>query len=683
MEFFQAPDGSRSPLPKQNVDTGMGLERLTASMQGVSSIYDTDLYQTIISRAGELAGVTYGAEADSDVALRVIADHARSATFLISDGVLPGNEGRSYVLRRILRRAIRYGRGLGLTQPFMAEMARVVIGQFGEDYPALVERQRQIEKVLTHEEETFGRTLSTGIHRFQDEVAKLRAAAPADTEVMQLTVPGAVAFRLYDTYGFPLDLTVDLAREQGMAVDIEGFDAAMAEQRVISRGGTAFKDNQRERNALYAERGVMTSEFLGYESTEADATILALLDPNGFVDTAEAGDEVEIVLDRTPFYGESGGQIGDKGEIRSDTGVVSIDDTFKPTSALFVHRGIVAEGFIKTGEKAQATVDSERRQSIKRNHTATHLLHQALREVLGTDTHQAGSLVAPDRLRFDFTSIDAMTPEQVARVGAIVSEQILASTPVSTRVLPYADAVEGGAMALFGEKYGDEVRVVTIGDFSKELCGGTHLDHTGQIGPFAIVTEGSVAAGVRRIEAVTGQAAIERGMRQQAVLDALARDFRAPWTELTDQVASLREKLRASEREAGKLRAELAGSSVGDLVEQKVDVAGIAVVAGQLSVADKGDLRTAGDRLRDKLGSGIVVLGAEIDGKPSLIALVTPDVVAKGVKAGDLVRESAVHIDGKGGGRPDLAEAGGKDASGLGKALAGVPELVRSLVSKS
>ncbi len=683
MEFFQAPDGSRTPLPKQNVDTGMGLERLTAMLQGVSSIYDTDLYQTIISRASELAGVTYGADAESDVALRVIADHARSATFLISDGVLPGNEGRSYVLRRILRRAIRYGRRLGLTQPFMAEMARVVIGQFGVDYPTLVERQRQIEKVLTHEEETFGRTLSTGIHRFQDEVAKLRATAPADAEVMQLTVPGTVAFRLYDTYGFPLDLTVDLAREQGMAVDIEGFDAAMAEQRVISRGGAAFKDNQRERNALYAERGVITTEFLGYEATEADATIVALLDPTGFTDTAEAGDEIEIILDRTPFYGESGGQIGDKGEIRTDTGVVSIDDTFKPTPALFVHRGIVAEGFIKTGEEAHAKVDAERRQAIKRNHTATHLLHRALREVLGTDSHQAGSLVAPERLRFDFTSIDAMTPEQVARVGEIVSEQVLAATPVNTRVLSYAEAVEGGAMALFGEKYGDKVRVVTIGDFSQELCGGTHLDHTGQVGPFAIVSEGSVAAGVRRIEAVTGSSAIERGMRQQAVLDALARDFRAPWTELPEQLASLREKLRATEREVGKLRAELAGSSVGDLIEQKVDVDGIAVVTGQLSVNDKSDLRTAGDRLRDKLGSGVVVLGAEIDGKPSLIALVTADVIAKGVKAGDLVRESAVHIGGKGGGRPDLAEAGGKDASGLGNALAGVPDLVRTLASKS
>lgn len=682
MEYLQASDGSRSPLPKQNVDTGMGLERLTALLQGVSSIYDTDLYQSIITRAGELAGVSYGAGAESDVALRVIADHARGATFLISDGVLPGNEGRSYVLRRILRRAIRYGRGLGLTQPFMAEMARVVIGQFGADYPALLERQRQIEKVLTHEEETFGRTLSTGIHRFQDEVAKLRATAPVDAEVMQLTVPGAVAFRLYDTFGFPLDLTVDLAREQGMAVDIEGFDAAMAEQRVISRGGAAFKDTARERTALYVERASAT-EFLGYTETRADATIVALLDPTGFVETAEAGDEIEVILDRTPFYGESGGQIGDKGELRTETGVVSIDDTFKPTPTLFVHRGIVAEGFVKTGEVARASVDVERRQAIRRNHTATHLLHRALREVLGAETHQAGSLVAPDRLRFDFTSLDAMSADQVARVGEIVSEQVLASIPVDTQVLPYAEAVEEGAMALFGEKYGDEVRVVTIGDFSKELCGGTHLAHTGQVGPFAIVSEGSVAAGVRRIEAVTGVAAIERGMRQQAVLDALARDFRSPWSELPEQVASLREKLRATEREVGKLRTELAGSSIGDLVDAKVAVDGVAVVAGRLAVNEKGDLRTAGDRLRDKLGSGVIVLGAEIDGKPSLIALVTPDIIARGVKAGDLVRESSVHIDGRGGGRPDLAEAGGKDPSGLDRALAGVPELVRSLLSVS
>jgi len=584
------------------------------------------------------------------------------------------------VLRRILRRAIRYGRRLGLTQPFMAEMARVVIGQFGNEYPTLVERQRQIERVLVHEEETFGRTLSNGLHRFQEEIAKLRAIAPDDTEVMQLTVPGSVAFRLYDTYGFPLDLTVDLAREQGMAVDIEGFDAAMAEQRVVSRGGAAFRDSGRERNALYVER-VSTTEFLGYSETEADATILALLDPNGFVETAEAGDEIEIILDRTPFYGESGGQIGDKGEIRTETGVVSIDDTFRPTPTLFVHRGVVAEGFIKTGEAAHASIDVARRMAIRRNHTATHLLHKALREVLGTDTHQAGSLVAPDRLRFDFTSLDSMTPAQVAQVSEIVSEQVLASTPVETQVLPYSEAVEGGAMALFGEKYGDTVRVVTIGDFSKELCGGTHLQHTGQVGPFAIVSEGSVAAGVRRIEAVTGTAAIERGMRQQAVLDALARDFRSPWSELPDQVAQLREKLKTTEREVSKLRTEIAAASVGDLIESKVEVDGIAVVAGRVSANEKSDLRTAGDRLRDKLGSGVVVLGAVIDGKPSLIALVTPDAVGKGIKAGDLVRESAKHIDGRGGGRPDLAEAGGKDAGGLDTALAGVPALVQSLLN--
>jgi alanyl-tRNA synthetase len=454
----------------------------------------------------------------------------------------------------------------------------------------------------------------------------------------------------------------------------------MAEQRVISRGGAAFKDAGRERTSLYVER-VSTTEFLGYTETEVDATILALLDPDGFVETAEAGDEIEIILDRTPFYGESGGQIGDKGEIRTETGVVSIDDTFKPTPTLFVHRGIVAEGFVKTGERARATIDNERRKAIRRNHTATHLLHKALREVLGTDTHQAGSLVAPDRLRFDFTSLDAMSADQVARVGEIVSEQVLASTPVETQVLAYADAVAEGAMALFGEKYGDTVRVVSIGDFSKELCGGTHLQHTGQVGPFAIVSEGSVAAGVRRIEAVTGTSAIERGMRQQAVLDALARDFRAPWSDLPDQVTQLREKLRTSDREVGRLRAEIAGSAAGDLIDARVDIDGIAVVSGRVPANEKGDLRTAGDRLRDKLGSGVVVLGAEIDGKPSLIALVTQDAIGKGIKAGDLVRESARHIDGKGGGRPDLAEAGGKDAAGLDAALAGVPELVKSLLS--
>ncbi|MGE3797568.1 MAG: alanine--tRNA ligase [Thermomicrobiales bacterium] len=681
MEFMQAADGTRTPLPKQNVDTGMGLERLTAMMQGVKSIYDTDLYQSIIQRAGSLANVEYGDDPDTDRALRVIADHSRAATFLISDGVLPGNEGRSYVLRRVLRRAIRYGRRLGLEKPFLSEMAGVVIGQFGDDYPNLKERRSQIERVLHHEEETFGRTLTAGMTRFHHEAQSLMSAARERGENVSIVFPGDTAFRLYDTFGFPLDLTVDLAREHGMSVDHAGFEAAMSRQREVSRGGNAFRDTSRDRAGLYAEHGGLPTVFTGYAESEGQGRIVALLGAEGSLATADAGQEIEIVLDRTPFYGESGGQIGDKGHIRTDTGLVSVDDTFKPTPGLHVHRGIVAEGFVQVGETAEARIDAERRKAIMRNHTATHLLHRALRIVLGDEAHQAGSLVAPDRLRFDFTSLVAMSPDEVSRVSEIVNEQILASLPVSTRETSYGDAVEGGAMALFGEKYGDTVRVVSIDNFSQELCGGTHVRHTGEVGPLLIISEGSVAAGVRRIEALTGDAAIERMLRQQATLDNLARDARTPWPELPDHVSALRQRLRDAEREIGRLRGELAGSSIDNLLGTAVSVDGVQVVAAKVSVESRDDLRKLGDRVRDRVGSGVVVIGAIVDERPSILAMVTRDVIDRGVKAGDLVRESAAHVDGKGGGRPDLAEAGGRNAQGLDAAIASIEPLVRSLLN--
>jgi alanyl-tRNA synthetase len=678
MEFMQAPDGSRTPLPKQNVDTGMGLERLTALMQGVRSIYDTDLYQAIIQRAAGLAGVQYGQESDVDRALRVIADHSRGATFLIADGVLPGNEGRSYVLRRILRRAIRYGRRLGLDQPFMAGMADVVISQFGDDYQELRERKGQVARVLHHEEDSFGRTLSAGMARFRSEADRVLQGLPEGTERAKVVFPGDVAFRLYDTFGFPLDLTVDLAREQGMVVDQGGFDAAMEAQREVSRGAGAFRDTGRDRSALYAAHAGTPTEFTGYTQVESESRILALLGEEGTVEVAEAGQEIEVVLDRTPFYGESGGQVGDKGTIRTETGVVDIVDTFKPAPGLYVHRGQVAEGFVQSGDDAGAHIDVARRRSIMRNHTATHLLHRALRIVLSEDTHQAGSLVAPDRLRFDFTSLDAMSPEQVAHVAEIVNEQVVVSHPVQAKEMSYDEAVSRGAMALFGEKYGDWVRVVEIDGFSKELCGGTHLDHTGQIGPFVIVSEGSVAAGVRRIEALTGTYAIDRMLRQQAMLETLSRDVRASWTELPEQLGTLRARLRDADREIAKLRAQLAGSSVDDLIGSATDVEGFRLIAASVDATSRDDLRQIGDRLRDKIGSGVIVLGAVLDDHPSLLAMVTKDVVDRGIKAGDLVREAAAHVGGKGGGRPDLAEAGGKDASGLPKALASVEETVRA-----
>ena len=678
MEFTQHADGSRTPFPRPHVDTGMGLERLVMVMQGAASVYDIDLYQAIIRYVAELAGVTYGAEAETDRALRIIADHARGGTFLIADGVLPGNEGRSYVLRRILRRAIRAGRKLGLEEPFLAGVAGVVIAQFAHHHRELTDRRSQIEKVLTHEEESFGRTLNAGMARFQTLTDELARQAAERGETVARTLPGREVFRLYDTYGFPFDLTVELAREQGLEVDQTGFEQALAEQREVSRGGAsgAFRDRARSRAEVYVAVAGGPTAFLGYAESEAEARILGLVGAEGPVAEAEAGETIEVILDRTPFYGESGGQIGDTGTIRTDTGVIDIDDTFKPTPDVHVHRGTVAEGFVRAGEPARAEIDASRRGAIRRNHTATHLLHRALREVLGEETRQAGSLVAPDRLRFDFTALEAVATDRLGDVAAIVNHEIARNVPVETEVKPYQEAVEGGATALFGEKYGDTVRVVAIPGFSQELCGGTHVRATGDIGPFLIVSEGSVAAGVRRIEAVTGDAAIERMLSQQRILEESGRALRAGWSEVPEQIEALQERLRGLEREAERLRGQLAAARAGDLLDQAVDVMGLRVLAARAEVDGKDALRQMGDRLRDRMGSGVLVLGAVIDGQPSLLAMVTPDLVARGVKAGDIVRETAAIVDGRGGGRPELAEAGGKDAAKLDAALAAVAGIV-------
>ncbi|CAA9569433.1 MAG: Alanyl-tRNA synthetase [uncultured Thermomicrobiales bacterium] len=691
MEFFQNADGSRQPLPRKNVDTGMGLERLVMVMQGADSIYGTDLYQPIIRRAASLAGVTYGEDREVDSALRVIADHARGGAFLIADGVLPGNEGRAYVLRRVLRRAVRGGRKIGLDRPFLAEMAGMVVDQFGGDYPELVDRRRQIERVLTHEEESFGRTLTAGIGRFQALAAGLTGGGaappsaqgsdgPAERDGTTPILPGEEAFRLYDTYGFPYDLTVELAREQGIGVDQAGFERAMAAQRETSRGGAAFKDDSRGRAELYVALAAgRKTTFLGYDptATSAEATILALVGPDGALEEASAGQAVEVILDRTPFYAESGGQVGDTGTIRTETGLIRVDDTRRAAANVSVHRGVVEEGFVRSGEAAVAAIDAERRQAIRRNHTATHLLHRALRDVLGPEVRQAGSLVAPDRLRFDFTSLDAPTPEQLTRVVERVNGEVFRSSPVATRVEPYAAAVAAGAMALFGEKYGDEVRVVEIPGYSKELCGGTHVGQTGEIGPFLVTAEGSVAAGVRRVEALTGAPAVDRLLAQQRLVEETARGLRTSWEGLPAGVASLQDRVRAQERELERLRGELAGARVGELLSQAVAVDGTQVLAARVEVDAKDGLRLLGDRLRDRVNSGVVVLGAVLDGQPRLLATVTPDLVGRGVRAGDVLREAAALIGGRGGGRPDLAEAGGKDPARLDEALGAIPAIVR------
>lgn len=673
MQYNTTADGVRTPLAKPCVDTGMGLERLVLLVQGARTMYETDFYQPIIKQISDRSGQSYGADPSIDRSMRIVADHIRGSVFLIGDGVLPGNEGRAYVLRRVMRKAIRHGRLLGIQGEFLAELAGSVIDQFSGVHPELRQRQNQIMKVVAHEEESFGKTLASGMNRLHALTADLR-------ERGENVISGEEAFRLYDTYGFPYDLTIELAQEEGLSVDDEGFHQAMEHQRETSRSGAAFNTGDRNWGELYA-RVQPRTEFLGYETTEAEGTIVAIIGVDGEQEQAEAGDQIELILDRTPFYAESGGQVGDTGKIHTDTGLFDVDDTRKPAPDLFVHRGTVQEGFIRVGEKVRAQVDSYRRSHIRRNHTATHLLHKALRTVVGEDSHQAGSLVAPDRLRFDFNSLEPVTASQVREITEIVNREIASNLAVETEVMDQKSAIEAGAMALFGEKYGDRVRVVKIADFSMELCGGTHVSRTGDIGPFVITSEGSVASGIRRIEALTGVAAVERMLGQQQLLEEMGRELKVSWSELPSSVKGLQERARQQEREIADLRGKLAGARSGDLLSSAVTLGDITVLASEVDVADKNSLRQMGDRTRDKLQSGVIVLGAVIDGNPSLLAMVTPDIVARGVRAGDVIREIAPHIDGRGGGRPELAEAGGKNPDGLRDALAAVADVIGAKVN--
>lgn len=668
MQYNTTPDGVRTPLEKPSVDTGMGLERLVLLIQGARTMYETDFYQPIVSRICGLAGVNYGNNPQIDRSVRIVADHVRGSVFLIGDGVLPGNEGRAYVLRRVLRKAIRHGRLLGIEQQFMAELAQGVINQFAELHPELRDRQRQILRVIAHEEESFGRTIASGMNRLYALTSGLK-------EKGERVIPGEEAFRLYDTYGFPIDLTLELALEEGLSVDEDGYRVAMEKQRETSRSGAAFASAERNWGELYATIQPR-SEFTGYETTQGEATIIAILGKDGSQQQAEVGEQIELILDRTPFYAESGGQVGDAGKIRAETGLFDVDDTRRPVPDLIVHRGTVQEGFIHVGETVRTQVDSYRRSHIKRNHTATHLLHKALRTVIGEDSHQAGSLVAPDRLRFDFTSLDPVSSEQLRNINQIVNNEIVANREVTTAVMDQKEAIAGGAMALFGEKYGDRVRVVSIDGVSKELCGGTHVESTGEIGPFVITSEGSIASGVRRIEALTGLAAVERIQGQQRMLEDLGRELKVTWSEVPNTVRGLQEKLREQEREIQTYRDRLAAARSGDLLEQAETIGDITVIASQVDVSDRNGLRQMGDSARDRMGSGVIVLGADIEGTPALLAMVTPDVVEKGVKAGDIIRHIATFVDGRGGGRPELAEAGGKNAAGLAEALKAVGPFV-------
>ena len=686
MQFEMTASGEMRSLPRPSIDTGMGFERITAVMQGVESNYETDLFMPIIQRTQALLGHSEAEARERIVSYRVIADHARAVAFLIGDGVLPGNEGRNYVLRLILRRAARHGKLLGFDEPFLYQVVPTVIDLMGDPYEELVRRREFILRVVQQEEERFQRTLSVGLSLLDDVIADVQAKG-------EKAIPGLVAFRLYDTYGFPLDLTRDIAREHGLGVDEEGYRKALEGQRARARAAqAAFVAESPEELQPYVEflrhlqeQGVLGEdgvEHLCYEATEADTQVVGIFAGGKPVDAVAEGAEAEIVLPATPFYVESGGQVSDTGSIvgpgsgGAPTWRIAVAEALRPVPGLIVHRGRVEAGQVRVGDEARAVVDRERRLDIARNHTATHLLHKALRETLGEHVQQAGSLVAPDRLRFDFSHTAMLTEEELAEVERKVNEAILADYPVEARVMGYREAISGGAIALFDEKYGDLVRVVRVGPmehpFSQELCGGTHVQRTGQVGFFHIVSETSVGAGLRRVEAVTGHGALRLVMARLAVLEDLAALLKVPPEEVG-------EKVRALLGEAERLRKELAAArkalALKDLERCLADVPhvrGVPVVARAVEAGDRETLREMADWLRDRLGSAVVVLGAVIDGRPALVAAVTPDLVERGLHAGELVREVAEAVGGGGGGRPTLAEAGGRDPGRLPEALARV-----------
>ncbi len=659
MQFNRDPSGELHPLPKPSVDTGMGLERIAAVMQGVHSNYEIDLFQALIKAAARILGV----EDLEHSSLRVIADHIRSCTFLVVDGVMPGNEGRGYVLRRIIRRAIRHGNKLGATSPFFHQLVGTLAAQMGDAYPELARHQQQVEKALLAEEEQFAKTLDNGMQILDEALAGLGGSE----------IPGELVFKLYDTYGFPTDLTNDIARERGLSLDMAGYDVAMAAQRSRSQESGSFKVDY---SSVLTLDG--STEFTGYDKLTDSGKVTVLLRAGEQVSSLGVDDSGVVVLDRTPFYGESGGQVGDCGYLTAAGVKLEVTDTTK-SSGHHLHHVKVLEGQVKTGDSLQAVVDAQVRQSTRLNHSATHLLHAALRKVLGSHVAQKGSLVDSQRLRFDFSHPQGISAGELKEIENLVNEQVRANTAVSTRVMSMEDAVAAGAMALFGEKYGDEVRVLAMGrdDFSVELCGGTHASRTGDIGLLRIVSESGVASGVRRIEGVTGSGALALIDRGEQRLAALCEVVKGNSDNVVDKVAALRTENRELEKEIARLKQKLATSAGGDLTAGAVEVAGIRVLAATVEGADAKSLRDTLDQCKNKLGSGVILLAAVTDDKVALAAGVTADLTGR-VKAGDLMREVAERLGGKGGGRPDMAQGGGTDVAALPGVLKDVPDWVAS-----
>ncbi|PZE19475.1 alanine--tRNA ligase [Paenibacillus xerothermodurans] len=669
-QFNHNKDGSYTPLPNKNIDTGAGLERFASILQNADSNFDTDLFQPIIQATCQLAGVTYHANEEHDVALKVIADHIRTVAFAVADGVLPSNEGRGYVIRRLLRRAVRYGKVIGMDKPFLYSLTPVVGEIMGVYYPEVVDKREFIEKVIRTEEERFHETLSDGLLILADMIENARKAGAT-------AIGGPDAFKLYDTYGFPFDLTEDFASEKGMTVDRAGFDQAMQEQRDRARAARQDAESMKVQGGPLADLTVK-SEFVGYNDLVASAKVEAIVHENELVDLVGVGETCQVVLDRTPFYAESGGQVSDHGYITGDNDLrLRVEDVSKAPHGQHVHTVVVEAGVLRNGAAVKAAVSEELREDIIKNHTATHLLHEALKEVLGEHVNQAGSLVAPERLRFDFSHFGSITAEELQDIEQRVNEQIWKSIPVGISLKPIAEAKAMGAMALFGEKYGDVVRVVQVGDYSLELCGGCHVSNTSQIGLFKLVSESGIGSGVRRIEAVTGRNAYNYLDQQLELLREAAGMLKSNIQDVPKRIEALFAQTKELSRENESLKAKLGKIEAGALTDQLQEIAGVPVLAAQVSAGDMESLRSIVDEMKVKLDSAIIVLGAAVDDKVNLVAAVTPDLVAKGYHAGKLIKATAVVVGGSGGGRPDMAQAGGKDASKLKDALNNVAQWVK------
>lgn len=675
MQYNRDENGMLTPLPKQNIDTGMGLERIAAVMQGVATNFDTDLFRPIIDKVAELAGVQYHVEAKTDVALKVVADHTRAVSFMLSDGIRPGSDGRGYVLRRILRRAIRYARLLGIDKPFLETVFKIIQRDYAHHYPELIENENFILNHLRLEEKNFQATLEQGTQLLQDKVKSLQEAG-------ETVLSGADAFYLYETYGFPVELTEEMLAEQGLTVDMASYETAAEEHRRLAKEQSQQMRAVQESAAIGEKaKALGTTAFDGYEVLEEKVKIEALFLNGEEVKEVAEGDEVLCFLSQTPFYAESGGQVADQGILRTARAEAKITEVKKGVTGTVYHKLLITQGILHTGEIGDAIVDVEARKVTARHHSATHLLQKALRSVLGEHVQQAGSLVTPERLRFDFTHFHALTEDEIRRVEEQLNQAVLANYPVSTEQMGIEEAKNSGATALFGEKYGDVVRVVSMGDYSKELCGGTHVQATGDIGLVKILSEGGIGAGLRRIEAVAGLQTLDYVRNQDAQLLELAQLLKAQPSDLTKRIQGLVAQVRDLEKELQQQNAKMAKFEVEGLLQRVADVEGVSVLAAAVHTPDMDSLRNMADLLRDKLKSGVIVLGAAVEGKVNWVTAVNPTGLS-GLHAGQIIKEVAKITGGGGGGRPDMAQAGGKDPSKLGEALDQVPRIIRSFLQK-